>query len=213
MKIFTFKLLILLFIFQTAGAQDTIIDYPYVGGDWTPDHNYIVSCDLVVRYDSILTIHPGVKVEVQNGFSITVEGKLIANGNQNDSIEIKPYQDNSWTGITFTTPSGPQNMRASQLSFIKIDCGNYPNSEAIMLGEHQINSLNNLLIINAETAVTISGEAVINDVTNCRFENVNQGVAYKFCDALSQILIEGCTFKNISDKAVYITDNGSYQTG
>jgi hypothetical protein len=211
MKIFTFKLLILLLFFQTAGAQDTIINYPYVGGDWTPDHNYIVNCDILVRYDSILTVYPGVKIEVRSGFSITVEGQFIANGNQNNWIEIKPYQDNSWQGITFTTPSGSNNMKTSQLSFIEIDCGNYQSSEAIMLGEHHINSINNLLVTNAETAITISGEALINDVTHCRFENVNQGIAYKFCDAVSQVLIEGCTFKNISEKAIFISDNGSYQ--
>lgn len=212
MKIFTLTLFILISLFQTAGAQDTIyINYPgIVGGTWTAEHRYIANYDITVPYDSILTINPGVNIEIKNGFSIEVKGQLIANGTQNGLINIQPFHDDGWAGITFSTPSGEPGPRTSQLSFIEINCGNYPGSEAITLGKHHINSISNLTISRAEYAITISGEALISDITNCLIENVSQGITYKFCDAVTQILIDGCTFNNISDKAVYITDNGAY---
>jgi hypothetical protein len=97
MKIFTFKLFILLLFFQTAGAQivDTIyINYPgIVGGSWTSEHRYIANYDIKVPYDSVLTIHSGVKIEIKDGLSFTVYGQLIANGNQDHLIEIKSFHD------------------------------------------------------------------------------------------------------------------------
>jgi hypothetical protein len=215
MKIFTLKLFILFSFLQTVSAEDTIyINYPgIVGGTWTAQHRYIANYDITIPYDSVLTINHGVFIEIKNGFSINVRGQLIANGIQNDLISIKPFHDDGWEGINFSTPSGEQYSRTSQLSFITINCGNYPGSQAIELGKHQINSINNLTIRGAQNAVTISGEAVISNVTDCLIENVSQGITYKFCDALTQILIEGCVFNNISDKAIYITDNGAYLLG
>ncbi len=213
MKIFTFKILLLVFFCQTVHAQitDTIyIDNPgIVGGKWTSTHRYIARSDIFVPYDSVLNVLPGVKIEIENGFSFRVEGQLIANGSQNDSIGIKPYHD-GWNGMTFGTPSGEQNMNTSELSFIKIDCGSYTGSISIQLSKHRINSINNLRIINSEAAIKITGFATIDDIISCSFKGISRAIAYQYCDVVSQILIENCSFEKIFEKAVYISHNAAF---
>lgn len=213
MKIITFQILILLLFIQTVWAQsDTIyIDSPgIVGGTWTPDNRYIARWNIFVPYDSVLTIQPGVKIEVQDGFSFKVEGQLNAIGNTNNLIEIKPFNE-SWKGISFGTPSGEADVNTSFLSFVNIDCGGYSsNNEAVVLGKHIINSINNLRISNAATAIRITGFASIDNIIDCEFDDIIQGIVFQYCDIVSNVQIEGCIFNNILDRAVEISQSQAF---
>jgi hypothetical protein len=213
MKISTLKIFILFLIIQTAHAQtDTVyIDCPgVVGGTWTPENRYIARCDVTVPYDSALIIQPGVKIEFQAGFSFKVEGQLNATGTSNNRIEIKPF-DGTWNGISFGTPSGEQYINTSTLSFADIDCGGIAGTnEAVVLGKHRIVSLNNLHIQNAGTAIKIGGFADIDNINWCNLQDVSQGIVFKYCDVVPEVLIQSCSFGNILDKAVIISQNQAF---
>jgi len=213
MKIFTIQIFILLFLIQSVVAQtDTVyIDSPgIVGGTWTPDNRYIARWDVSVPYDSVLTIQPGVKIEIQEGFAFKIEGQLNAVGNASNLIEISSY-DESWKGVSFGTPSGEQDVNTSLLSFVKIDCGGFlNNSVAVLLGKHNINSLNNLKISNAEKAIRITGFATIDNIINCEFDDVSQGVVFQYCDFVSEVQIEDCNFENIRERAIVIAQNQAF---
>lgn len=213
MKILTLLSFILLSTFQTLYAQnDTVyIDCPGVaGGTWTPENRYIARCNVFVPFDSVLTIQPGVKIEFQEGYSFKVEGQLNAVGNSSNRIEIKPY-DGYWKGLTFGTPSGEMNMNTSLLSYVDIDCGgSSENSEAVVIGKHKIVSLNNIRVSDAQKAIRVTGFATIDNITQCEFEEVAEGIVFQYCDVVTGIKIVSCTFENILETAVLISLNQAF---
>ncbi len=74
---------------------------------WTPIGNpYLVIGDTRVDTNIILTIQPGVQVKVNAGFSISVDGGLIARGTPSDSIVFDwSIQDQFWGSLGFNDPS------------------------------------------------------------------------------------------------------------
>jgi hypothetical protein len=214
MKIFTLRIFILLLFFQTARAQvtDTIyIDCPgIIGGTWTPQNRYIARCNLLLPHDSVLTIQPGVQVEIQDGFIFKVEGQLNAVGSSSNRISIKP-NESSWKGMSFGTPSGVTEINTSLLAYTDIDCGSSSGiSEAVVLGKHKIVSLNNLRLSNAGKAIKVTGSADIDNIKSCEFTDVTQGIVYQFCDVVPDILIQNCTFSDILERAVIISQNQAF---
>lgn len=106
-----------LFILNATSFAQTTVQGGEVSGNWSLSASpYKVQGDISVPNDSTLIIEPGVRVEFQGHFSLTVLGRLLAIGTLTDSI-LFTVKDTSgfskpdtsmggWNGIRFTdTPT------------------------------------------------------------------------------------------------------------
>jgi len=108
------KRLLIIALFTTIlvfpiGLHSTDIPAGNVSGTWTIDQSpYNILGSITVPPDLILTINPGVQVVFNGHYGITVEGKLIAQGTDNDSgrIFFTSSRNSSWGGISFIKNSG-----------------------------------------------------------------------------------------------------------
>ena len=83
--------------------SQTIINGGNVSGTWAKSGSpYLVSGEITIPVDQILTIEKGVRVEFQGHYKFIVQGRLVAIGNRSDSI-VFTSKDNStrWGGLRF----------------------------------------------------------------------------------------------------------------
>jgi hypothetical protein len=81
-------------------SAETNIPGGYVSGTWTAAGSpYNVQGNITVHADSTLNIEPGVEVEFQGAFNLTVNGYLEAVGTESDPIHFSASV--SWTGLNF----------------------------------------------------------------------------------------------------------------
>lgn len=99
----------LLLSFHQIYAQ-TIISAGEVKGIWTKQGSpYQIKGDINIPLDTTLTIEPGVKVEFCGLYKLNVQGNLIAEGNEKDSIVFtisdtsgfNSAEKHGWNGIRF----------------------------------------------------------------------------------------------------------------
>ena len=94
-----------LFLFSIIGYSQTEVSGGiYENTTWSPAGNpYIVSGNVVLFQDLVLTLEPGVLVKFNQGASLEIRGKLIAIGNSMDWITFTSNLHvpvmNSWEGI------------------------------------------------------------------------------------------------------------------
>ncbi|MFN5416572.1 MAG: YCF48-related protein [Flavobacteriia bacterium] len=74
-----------------------------VSGTWQKINSpYLINGSIQIQNGATLTIEPGVDVIFQGAYKINVQGKLIAIGNEQDSIRFFPVdQTTGWRGIRF----------------------------------------------------------------------------------------------------------------
>lgn len=73
-------------------------------GIWTVSNSpYLISGDIIVPHSRQLTIEPGVSIEFLGNFHFFVNGLLIAEGEEEDSLRIKFFRTDSamWQGVYF----------------------------------------------------------------------------------------------------------------
>lgn len=97
----------LLFISCNAISQVNITG-PYVSGYWDGALSpYIIHGDIEVQNDSLLVIGPGVDVIINGNYKISVYGRLMAFGTEQDSIKFIPADSiASWNGLKFYNITG-----------------------------------------------------------------------------------------------------------
>jgi parallel beta-helix repeat protein len=100
-------------------SADTIIPGGEVFGTWTSSGSpYLVQGDITVSEDSTLTIEPGVEVNFQGFYSLTVNGLLEAVGTETDSIHFFPADINvSWWGIRFENAPDSSHLAYCTVSY------------------------------------------------------------------------------------------------
>ncbi len=80
---------------------------------------FIVTSSITVNSGVTLTIDPGVEVNFNSGFSISVSGNLTADGTETDSIiftsNVSPQAVGDWGGIAFN------HLSAGSLSYSVIE--------------------------------------------------------------------------------------------
>jgi len=94
--------LLLIAISMALLAQGT--DVYVINGNttWTSSGSpYRVQNNITVPQNVVLTINAGVQVVFQGNHSLTVNGKLMANGSENNCITFTASEDSTWSGIFF----------------------------------------------------------------------------------------------------------------
>jgi len=82
-----FSIAIFLILFCFYSISQTIVPGGDVYGNWdTINSPYQIMGDITIPNDSTLTVDPGVNVEFQGHYALTVYGRLLAMGTENDTI-------------------------------------------------------------------------------------------------------------------------------
>ncbi len=93
---------------------------------WTKENSpYIITGNVVVFPDKILTVEPGVKITFTGDYYLEGRGKIIMEGTKNDTIKINsnclPTSENEWTGVIVDYPQAE--FTFSYCSFDSLRCG------------------------------------------------------------------------------------------
>ena len=99
-----------------------------VSGHWNSANSpYYVTDSLVVPSDDTLFIEAGVHVIFNGYYRLVVNGVLIANGTEQDSIFFTAADTNlGWNGIDFINSSGISRLNYCVFEYGKSDTGDYP---------------------------------------------------------------------------------------
>lgn len=101
MKILTYVYLLFLYIGNL--FSQTIIPGGNVSGTWTTAGSpYHVTGNITVPSGQTLSIDPGVIVKFDSALGMTVNGILLANGNETDSILFTRYTTALWRSLQIT---------------------------------------------------------------------------------------------------------------
>jgi len=164
MRPFFFHLIGLLFFLSTNTYAQKNISGGDVFGTWTVDDSpYLIEGNITVPNDSLLVIEPGVKVEFQGYYSLDVQGCLLAEGTENDSIlftvsdttgfSLRDTTLGGWNGIQFFDT--PLDNDTSRIVYCKIQYGkavgsNHPDKSggAICISNFSKVLLSDCLITN-----------------------------------------------------------------
>jgi Right handed beta helix region/FlgD Ig-like domain len=114
----------LIILFALASLWSIVIPGGYVSGPWTlADSPYYIDGDITVNGESTLEIAAGVEVLFNDLYSLTVNGRLVANGTETDSILVSRAEGGvGWQGIRFIncTDNG---LEDSSLQYCRIERG------------------------------------------------------------------------------------------
>jgi hypothetical protein len=83
--------------------SQTIVPAGNISGTWTAEGSpYLVMGETAIPDDSTLTIEPGVRVEWQGSYCLSVQGRILALGTETDSIRFTAADtDTGWRSIQF----------------------------------------------------------------------------------------------------------------
>lgn len=180
-----------------------LVKATYVEGEITQDtiwmlvdSPFVLSNDVVVNSGVTLTIEPGVEVRFGDGFSLTVNGRLKAEGTINRTIK---FTSNSLTPAAGDWETILFNGTAS--SFLKYCIIEYGKS-GITVEDGSIDVENCVIKSNSQDGVTINGGSVVirnGNVTG----NLGSGI---FVAGGSQITIQDCEISSNGDGIAFSGD-------
>jgi hypothetical protein len=174
-----FVLLVAVFVFSSlTGAYRILpmVKATYVEGtitqdtDWTlVDSPFIVSNNIIVNPGVMLTIEPGVEVRFGQDFSITVNGRIIADGTDDKTIRFTSDNLNPSTGDWGTILiNGTQQ---SSITHCIIEYG----TSGVTLENGTLDLQNNFLRFNSNGAMLDGGNIIIqnNEIINNSVSGIN----------------------------------------
>ena len=158
----------------------------------TNTHPYVVTQDLLIPSDILLTIQEGAELRMFHGSNIYVEGQLLINGTEENPIQVMSHNsigNNRWGAICFSNASD-----TSYISYAKISGASTGVNPSVHHGA--ISSINSHIVIShieiedvvfpiyVEAGSISINESVLSCDYICDYINVKGGEA----------LIENCTF-------------------
>ena len=178
---------------------DTIPDNSLIYGTWiTANSPYVIMGKAEVPYDSTLIIEAGVTVKLLSSTDfadfdyntldvglLKVYGKIIAEGNENDSIIFTRTGDGNWGSVSFLNYSEEPNA----VKFCHVSYGHYIYTEAGII---------------FDGGITFNGANAI--INNSLFEYNQIGITWSNSD----IILENCTIRN--NYNIGVSDNSSFST-
>jgi predicted outer membrane repeat protein len=185
-KIFP-KLILLTFVFCFQfGFAQTIIPEGDIFGTWTQEGSpYLIEGNIKILDDSSLTIEPGVIIEFQGHFSLTVFGSIFANGTSSDTIVFtttQANQENGWHHMVFD--DYPDMNKVSELSYCKFEYGYAHPYE-------KLGTRGGAIYAEQYNQITISNSRFINNRAQ------DKGGAI-MCGHLNKFTLSNCSFINNS---------------
>ena len=153
---------------------------------------YVVTQNLLIPSDILLTIQEGVELRMFHGSNIHVEGQLLINGTEENPVQIIPHNsigNNRWGAICYSNASD-----TSYISHTKISGASTGVNPSVHHGA--ISSINSHIVINdieienvvfpiyVEDGSIAINESLLSCDYICDYINVKGGEA----------LIENCTF-------------------
>ncbi len=172
-----------------------------------------LTCNIVINNGVTLTINPKVYVESQGHYSITVNGRIVANANATDSIIFTSKNTSTgWAGIIFnSTPAGND---TSKFSFCRF---NYSKNTSLNGGALNVTNFSKIKISNClfKNNEALNGGAIYAynssiSVSNSGFRNntANNYGAALYCETNSNLSITKCTIDhNIATAGAGIYSN------
>ncbi len=120
MKTFLLPLSVL-FLFQTLSFSQTSVPTGPVSGTWTREGSpYNIEGNIMIADGTTLTINPGVTVNFGGTYKLFVAGRLLANGNEGDSIFFTAADiSNGWKGIRFDNT--PETNDSSRITYCRLE--------------------------------------------------------------------------------------------
>lgn len=167
-------------------TQDTV---------WTlVDSPFVISNEVIIRAGATLTIEPEVEVRFGGKFSITVEGRLIAEGTMEKPIkftsnELQP-EVGSWGAIRF------KSAQYSSLAFCIIEYG----TNGTIVENGSVDIRNSVIQFNSE-----SGSTVLNGGVNIE-TNVVANNMKGICIAGGQVIVQKSVISSNED-GIVLTGN------
>lgn len=196
------------------GAQ-TRISTGDVGGTWTKKGSpYLIDGDINIPAGNELIIEPGVVIKFKGTFMLNVQGTLLANGTESDSIFFTladttgyhTYNQVGWCGVRFD----PRPIKWDTLTIEPVDTRDIEIDKSIKDGykatKHSpIIALNSPDLLNDETfKIPTSKKSQGSQLAYCRFEFSTMSERqrpYIFGGAIyvyrySTLLVKNCVFEN-----------------
>ena len=155
---------------------------------WSADSLHIMgTADILIEEGATLTIQPGVTILIPMSVTFNIQGNIIAEGTENDSIYFIPYYNTHWNSINFDET--PADADSSKFSFCV-----FKNSEAT----------------THNTSTSQGGTFYFDDFSKAKIFNsafygnsANEGGGIYL--KLSSPTVENCTFyNNTADKGAAI---------
>ena len=178
-KIYALSLLVL-FSFALYSQTEVSGDQ---SGEWTASGSpYLVTGDVIVPQGETLTLDAGVVVKFQGHFKLTVEGKLLAQGSETDTIYFTTDDPaTGWHGIRLDQTQEISEFHYCRIQYGKTSGSNFPDQHG------------GGIIMNNSDAVIDHCLFANNEAT--AEDNGMGGAIYAF-NSTSATQITGCTFKN-----------------
>ncbi len=176
-----------------------------VSGEWTADGNpYIVIDSTWIPENQELRINPGVEVQFEEDMGIWIFGRLIARGEEEDSIHFKSRTDGTiWQGIYLIGNDEPQEFdycaitqTFNGITFSEDNIRLYVG-HSVVAGEYKAiggvrgNPVYHLLMV-IENSVLLGNPCIIH--ARMSVINLSNSIVHRNIWGMDRITAVGCTF-------------------
>jgi len=183
-------------------ASQTIVPGGNVNGTWSlAGSPYLIQGPIQITDGSLLVIEPGVTVNFQGPYKLLVLGRILAIGNENDTITFTSDDIVAgWRGIRFDNT--PVTNDTSKIIYCKLQYGNTTGAASDIHG--------GALFINSFSKVIISNCLITNNTAAFYCGGCGGGI---YCDNSSPVIKHNKITSNSASPICYGSGGGIYCSG
>ena len=172
-----FITILILIFFSTLLFSQTTIPGGDVSGTWLQSGSpYLIEGEIIIPNGETLTIDPGCLIEFQGYYEFNVQGRILAEGSEQDTIYFS-REDNLWGGINFIqTPAFNDSSKFSYCKITKAAGG------AIDIDSFDKVIISNCTVRNNRRTDNGGGINCLNAELNIRNSNICRNLAINYDD-------------------------------